>query len=490
MAINIYGATALTGGGTGALDAIDGDGLNDTDIAIVSLALDSTLSYTLDDDSGAAESSPAIISPDSNAGNKRWILNGFKLGGKELILDLDGDTSITADTDDQIDFRCAGADQVSIDDGAVSPATDDDVDLGKSDKQFKDLYIDGKAYIDQLGEALDCDSKAMTNVNIDSGAVDGVTIGANAAPTVTDLGSVATCDINGGTIDGAVIGGAAAAAVTCTTLATGGKATFGANEAEGSNFDINGGAIDGCTLGANSANTYSDLSVGASELDTSIQSQSQAIGVGASHEFTLTGGLYCFLPRYKVAAGGVNLDQVSVSSHDATIDTSYSGPYVFWDMDASSSGTAYVQHRYMNTSSNTFWYFIIRDRQTKEILGDSAAPHHPCFNTGCTVNQLPHPWHLNGFYNPDLHEIIVINPSMDQLKEIRMAARQDRKNRDNDLLEALQRHFFIDELREPEVFSGKTPLGFAEDVETGKLIAKLGKVSLPSYVVCKGLRKR
>ena len=34
--------------------------------------------------------------------------------GKELIFDADGDTSITADTDDQIDIRIAGADHVKI----------------------------------------------------------------------------------------------------------------------------------------------------------------------------------------------------------------------------------------------------------------------------------------------------------------------------------------------------------------------------------------
>ena len=32
------------------------------------------------------------------------------INGKELILDADADTSITADTDDQIDIRIAGAD--------------------------------------------------------------------------------------------------------------------------------------------------------------------------------------------------------------------------------------------------------------------------------------------------------------------------------------------------------------------------------------------
>lgn len=32
------------------------------------------------------------------------------MNGNELILDVDGDTSITADTDDQIDFKVGGTD--------------------------------------------------------------------------------------------------------------------------------------------------------------------------------------------------------------------------------------------------------------------------------------------------------------------------------------------------------------------------------------------
>ena len=37
------------------------------------------------------------------------------INGNELILDADGDTSITADTDDQIDFKTGGSDRVTID---------------------------------------------------------------------------------------------------------------------------------------------------------------------------------------------------------------------------------------------------------------------------------------------------------------------------------------------------------------------------------------
>ena len=42
------------------------------------------------------------------------MANTLDMNGTELILDADADTSITADTDDQIDFKCGGIDRVII----------------------------------------------------------------------------------------------------------------------------------------------------------------------------------------------------------------------------------------------------------------------------------------------------------------------------------------------------------------------------------------
>lgn len=70
-----YPAIALTGGTDDALDGYDGAELNDKDAAIVVTAT-AFYHYILDDDSGAAESSPDVIKPDDNAGTKRWILTG------------------------------------------------------------------------------------------------------------------------------------------------------------------------------------------------------------------------------------------------------------------------------------------------------------------------------------------------------------------------------------------------------------------------------
>jgi len=73
-------------------------------------------------------------------------------------------------------------------DADILPATDGAIDLGSSDREFQDLFIDGTAQIDSL---------------------------------VAD-----TADINGGTVDGVTIGGASAGAGTFTDL-TGGNIQVG-----------------------------------------------------------------------------------------------------------------------------------------------------------------------------------------------------------------------------------------------------------------------
>jgi len=73
MSTTAFKKTALTGGGASALDGIDGAGLLDGDFAFVYVS-GVAYFYILDDDSAKTESSPYIISPNTNAGNKRWIL--------------------------------------------------------------------------------------------------------------------------------------------------------------------------------------------------------------------------------------------------------------------------------------------------------------------------------------------------------------------------------------------------------------------------------
>lgn len=79
-------ATSLTGGAVDALDGINGSSLNDGDAAIV-INSTNVYHYTLDADSALDESAPYIISPDTNAGDKRWILTG--IGGANGVYEVD-----------------------------------------------------------------------------------------------------------------------------------------------------------------------------------------------------------------------------------------------------------------------------------------------------------------------------------------------------------------------------------------------------------------
>lgn len=84
---NIYWSkTGLTGGAATDLDSIDGTGLQDGEIAHVWIS-NVLYIYLLDVDSGAAESSPAIIAPDTNPGDKRWILQSYYSGSGTLYTD-------------------------------------------------------------------------------------------------------------------------------------------------------------------------------------------------------------------------------------------------------------------------------------------------------------------------------------------------------------------------------------------------------------------
>ena len=113
-------------------------------------------------------------------------------GGSDTVASVLYDHANTA-----LDFNIGGTTEVRLQDGVFRPETDNDVDLGASGAEFKDLYLDGVAYVDelradQLGAALDANDQAITNINVDSGAIDGTVIGANSAAAGTFAALVGT----------------------------------------------------------------------------------------------------------------------------------------------------------------------------------------------------------------------------------------------------------------------------------------------------------
>ena len=164
------------------------------------------------------------------AWNKLWVddidLNAqgsISIGGTGRIdLDGDDDTSIRASADDIITIEAAGADQVAFTDGTIEPSTNDDIALGTTSKMFSDLFLGSGGVINlnngdvTLTHAagkltwggdgaveIDFNNHEMTNVDIDSGAIDGTTIGGAtpAAGTFTTLVANGNVDLGNATSD-------------------------------------------------------------------------------------------------------------------------------------------------------------------------------------------------------------------------------------------------------------------------------------------------
>ena len=87
-----------------------------------------------------------------------------------------------------VDVSSSSVEQFVVKDGVIEPTTDNDIDLGSSSRQFKDLHINGTANIDSL---------AADTANIDGGSIDGATLGTNSAITQAVIDNV---NINGTTI--------------------------------------------------------------------------------------------------------------------------------------------------------------------------------------------------------------------------------------------------------------------------------------------------
>ena len=96
--------------------------------------------------------------------------------GEGPVIGLIGDPGVTTpinkvvvdDTNNRVGFyvdvSSISTEQIRVQDGAIVPVTDDDVDLGASGAEFKDLYIDGTANIDSLVVGA---STAVTSVDND-----------------------------------------------------------------------------------------------------------------------------------------------------------------------------------------------------------------------------------------------------------------------------------------------------------------------------------
>ena len=173
-------------------------------------------------------------------------------GPISTLRDADSNNKILVDTSNNhlefyVEVSSAAVEQVKIQDGAIVPVTDNDIDLGTSSLEFKDLYVDGTAYVD----AINYNGTAITSTAAELNIIDGDT--SATSTTVADADRVVLND--GGTMKQVAVTDLAAyfddeitampnvtSVGTLTTLTVDDITINGSTISDSGDFTIDGGA--------------------------------------------------------------------------------------------------------------------------------------------------------------------------------------------------------------------------------------------------------
>jgi len=149
--------------------------------------------------------------------------------------DGDANTSITFSGSDVITIATGGAGRLTIGDGALSPVTNNQIDLGTSSLEFKDAFFDGTVTADAFAGPL------TGNVTGNASGTAATVTGA-AQSNITSLGTLTTLTVDNVITNGATIGHTSD--TDLITLADGVVTVAG--ELDAVSLDISGDAdIDG-----------------------------------------------------------------------------------------------------------------------------------------------------------------------------------------------------------------------------------------------------
>jgi len=209
---------------------------------------------------------------------------------------------------------------------------------------------------------------------------------------------------------------------------------------------------------------------------------------------TLPGGEYGFYPKIKMSNAISQEWRAYIMSHTDYDTASFTGwtSYVTnISLGIGTSGqTIYASQRYVTASGEVFWIFILRDKITKQIISMYQAPDHPCMGNGGKPLLIPHPFEG---YDKNKYEIIVINPTDEELQKMRLKTIQPEDKPDKDLLEIILEEYKIDETSKPEWPTKKVTVGLPPDWDEawlkGKEITPIKKtIPKVDYIRCRSLK--
>ena len=144
----------------------------------------------------------AYSSSDASTTGHRHDGSAAQGGSIFRIGDLDFLNKIEADSTNNrwgfyVQVSSSAVEQIRVQDGAIVPVTDNDIDLGTSSLEFKDAYFDGTVTTDAL---------VADTADINGGSVDGATIGAASASTIVGTTITANTAFVPDASDGAALG--------------------------------------------------------------------------------------------------------------------------------------------------------------------------------------------------------------------------------------------------------------------------------------------
>jgi len=294
-------------------------------------------------------------------------VSGSILSGSALH--IQGNAKVTGDLTlgGQITLGDADSDDIVFEaevSSSLIPNNDNAFDLGKSSQQWKDIYVNGIGYIDQLGTDGD-----PVSAYINAGEIDGVTLGAETAVgAITSTGT-----ITGSAVYGTLLGQNTTTGVKTITIeanstinqdvSTDANATLGTLGVGNvtSTGIVSGSSVYGTTIGQNRTDGLKTITIEANsiinqDLSTDADATLGTLGVGnVSSTGTVSGSVVYGTTIGQNTTGGlktITIESNSTVNQDLTTDAAVTFATV--DTGQGANELYDMNQNVLTTSSPTF----------------------------------------------------------------------------------------------------------------------------------------